>query len=1142
MKTKTSSKSAFFNARVLFGFFLCSASVLLAMLALAAPAPPGATKNAMQGPSILKPVVIKSAANAVSRAARDLPIAASIGKHEVEPALPPVKPLHPLPAGYVDTAAQTVAALLAMPAPLVTFEGQSSVDSGGGGAAGCLCLPPDTNGAVGPTQYVQMVNSVFSVYDKAGTRLTGPTPINALFSALPANSRCRATNDGDPVVVYDQLADRWLLSQFAVRDDAGGTNGPYSECVAISQTSDATGPYYVYDFMLGTTVFQDYPHFGLWSDAYYMTTHQFNQAGTAYLGQGAWAFERDRMLDGKPAQLIYFNLGTLPPPFNTGFGGQLPANLDGFTLPPAGATNYFVEVDSSADTGLGANLRIWKFHADWVTPANSSFGVSGQPNSVIPITDFARPNCNNNAVGCVPQLGDGSQLDPIGDRLMYRLAYRNFGDHESLVLNHTVVSNAVNGQTTQMGPRWYEVRDPGGTPQIFQQSTFVPTGPTDLLYRWMGSVAMDRAGNMAIGYSTSSNASFPSLAYAGRLASDPVNTLAQGETQMFAGTGPQHGGPMFGRWGDYTDMTVDPVDDCTFWYTNEYYSATDTGAFLWRTRVGSFKFPQCTPRPVGTLRGTVTDSSNNSPIAGASVKAGGYTATTNSSGVYQFSPLSPGSYTDTASATGYFASSASVTLTNGGVTTRDFALVRNQAVPTPTPAPPGVLQTVNPPVLNDPGGTITTNNYSVSWSPAEITAGLTSYIVEESTDYANPLFDNADGVTPPGQAGSLWGTNDPANPWIQNPAYRNSIPNSYAASGGAQGFPSGINTSLTLTNNITIPAGVGSARLTYYSRYFNDLDDTGNTEISTNGGSSWTSLRKLTDAALPPPPDTRVQSQEIDLAAYKGIPIKLRFRFDAGAFVYVGYRTLGWWVDDINVDGATWKQIGSTGPGTTSLNITNKPSGQYYYRVRGVYANGNLTTNSNVQDIIVNVPLTLTGVVSRMTHGSITPPFDINLPLLPTALPRGVECRSSTSLGAGNYTLVFTFGRTLKSVASASVTDHNPTSGTGTVNSSGIDSNDAHNYIVNLTGVSTGQYITVTLNTVHDAADNIGNVAGPQMGILVGDTTANGFVNSADVSQTQSQSGQSVTNSNFREDVTANGFINSGDISLVQSQSGASLP
>jgi hypothetical protein len=250
---------------------------------------------------------------------------------------------------------------------------------------------------------------------------------------------------------------------------------------------------------------------------------------------------------------------------------------------------------------------------------------------------------------------------------------------------------------------------------------------------------------------------------------------------------------------------------------------------------------------------------------------------------------------------------------------------------------------------------------------------------------------------------------------------------------------------------------------------------------------------------------------------------------------------VGWWVDDINADGATWRQVGTTGPGATSLAINNKPTGQYYYRVRGTYGNGSFTTNSNVQDIIVNSPLTLTGVVSRMTHGSITPPFDINLPLTP-ASPPAVECRSSASLGAGNYTLVYTFGRTLTSVASASVTGHDPTSGTGTVSSSAIDSSDAHNYIVNLTGVSTGQYITVTLNTVHDVAGNIGNVTGPQMGVLVGDVNATKRVDSNDVFEIRQNSLQAPANTTFRDDVDCSGRIDSNDVFVTRQQSLTGLP
>jgi hypothetical protein len=591
-------------------------------------------------------------------------------------------------------------------------------------------------------------------------------------------------------------------------------------------------------------------------------------------------------------------------------------------------------------------------------------------------------------------------------------------------------------------------------------------------------------------------------------------------------------------------MTVDPVDDCTFWYTNEYFSATDAPSGIWHTRVGSFKFPQCTPRPVGTLRGTVTDSSTSNPIAGASVTAGGYTAVTNGSGFYQFSPLAPGGYTDTASATGYFSSSPTVvTVTNGGVTTQNFALARNLAVPTPTPPPPSVLRTVNPPVLNDPGTTITTNNYTLTWSAAEVTAGLASYVVEESTDYVNPLFDNADAtLTPPQTVGPLWTTSPSSDPWTQNPAYHNSLPNSYfgnAQSGAAA------DTSLTLASNVTIPNTVSSARLSFYSRYFNDPDDTGNVEISTNNGTTWSSLRILTDAPSTPPADTRVQSQEIDLSAYRGVPFKLQFRFSNGTLLYFLIRSVGWWVDDINVDGATWHQIGTTGPGTTSLNITNRPNGHYYYRVRGVYSNGNLTTHSNVQDIIVNFPLT--AVVSRMTHGTITPPFDINLFQAaalcgPAGCPRGVECRSSASLGAGNYTMVFTFPNNLMSVASASVTAHDPTNATGTVNTSMVDSSDTHNYIVNLTGVSTGQYITVTLNNVHDVPGNIGNVTGPQMGVLVGDVDASGRVDSTDVFQVRQQTLQNAGASNFRTDIDASGRIDSTDVFMTRQQTLTSLP
>jgi len=1148
MKKDSNSKSGIFNPRVVLAFTLCSGGALLGMLSLAAPAP--SSKTNASDPGALKPVVITSITNGVSPAVRDLPLALPTTQL-ADRELPPVHPNQPVPTNFVDQVVQSAMGVLAVPSPIANFEGQSANDSG------CGCIPPDPNGAVGPSQYVQMVNSTFSVYAKNGALLSGPTQINALFQSLPDTARCHIDNNGDPVVLYDQLADRWVLTQFAIN----GGSGPSDECIAVSKGPDATGAYYIYDFPLSTVFFEDYPKLAVWPDAYYMSTHEFSFAsGNPYLGAGAWAFERDKMLAGQPARLVYFRLGAGDSATaQTFFGGQLPSTLDGFTLPPAGSPNYFAEVDAAADNNPdapGSLLRIWKFHVDWSNPANSTFGDSlNNPNSRTAVTDFARPNCINDAAGCVPQLGDSFQLDPIGDRLMYRNAYRNFGGHESLVLNHTVVSNATTGQ---MGPRWYEVRNPGGTPTIFQQSTFGPTSQTDLLYRWMSSVAMDSAGNMAIGYSTSNQTNFPSIAYAGRLVGDPLNTLSQGETQLFAGGGPQHGelfAPQFGRWGDYTAMQIDPLDDCTFWYTDEYYAAADAPTGIWHTRIGSFKFPQCTPRQTGILTGVVTDSGTGNPIAGASVTAGGYTAITFKNGVYQFSPLSPGSYSVTASEQGYFPSTATgVTVTNGGNTVQNFALTRNPAQPTPTPAPtPLPLETVNPPALTGPSGTTTNNSYMVTWSPAEVTTNLANYIVEESTDYVNPLFDNADNAAaPPGQAGSFWSTSysgvpETPNPWTQDPTFSHSMPLSYFANGAISennGFTFGnADSSLMLNSNITIPATVGSGRLTFWSRYFNDPDDTGNVEISTDGGSTWNKL-KVINIAPPfppgtPPADTRMQSYELDLSAYRGTPFKLQFRYNSGAFIYFLLRTVGWWVDDINVDGATWKQIGTTGPSTTSFNVTNKPGGHYFYRVRGAYTNGTYTDNSNVKDIIVNLPLQLTSVVSEKSHGSAGN-FDVNLPLAGT---RGVECRTPGQLpggATGDYQLIFTFSNNLQSVASASVT-HDPTK-TATVGSRAIGPKP-NQYTVNLTNVSNQQYIQVNLSNVADTlGHNIAAASSPQMGVLVGDVNASGDVDSADVFLVRQQTLHNVTLSNFREDLNASGDIDSADVFVARKQTLTSLP
>src|SRR5205823_2802024 len=277
-------------------FVLCFAGFVLAFIGLAQtpPSRPAAGVG-------MTPVVTRSIINGLSPAVRDLPTGPATGPRtiEKEDGLLRVRPDRAVPPNFTDSVVQSVPAPLAMATPIATFEGMNATEGCNG------CIPPDPNGAVGPSQYVQMVNSSFSVYAKSGTRQAGPTQINALFAGLPGTA-CANNNNGDPVVVYDRLADRWVLTQFAV---PGGSVG-YHECIAVSATSDATGRYYLYDFLLSPRLLEDYPHFGLWPDAYYMSTHQFDPANNnAYVGGGAFAFERVKMLQGLPAQMIYFNMG-----------------------------------------------------------------------------------------------------------------------------------------------------------------------------------------------------------------------------------------------------------------------------------------------------------------------------------------------------------------------------------------------------------------------------------------------------------------------------------------------------------------------------------------------------------------------------------------------------------------------------------------------------------------------------------------------------------------------------------------------------------------------------------------------------------------------------------------------------------------
>ena len=554
MKKTSPSQSAFFNPRVLLGFVLCSLGLLLALLGFSVYSSSSASAQAAnQARSDV--IVGTSYHNDVSPALRDVqqgwPLVFK-EQHEANP-----NPLIPnqhqdSPDAAVQNPDISARALLAptIPGPILNFKGIPYP------GVGCNCAPPDTNGSVGSTQFVQIVNEGYQVFDKAtGTSILGPNSIETVWTGF--GGACELHGFGDPTVVFDKSARRWVITEFASR------NGGFpitDECIAVSTSDDATGTYNRYGFHLSNQ-FIDYPHLAVWPDAYYLSINLFNSSGTAFLGPQPFAFDRAMMLAGQPATFITF------PPLGSNHAPFLPADLDGKKKPPAGAPNTYVEWPV---TGV---YNVYHFHVDFVTPTNSTFTLFASPVAA----GFTRlcPTTRD----CVPELGVGvgNRLDGIGDRLMYRLAYRTFRDgHESLVGNYTVKSNNV------AGIRWFELRGvTAGPVTVFQESTYQP----DTDWRWMGSIAMDRSGNMALGFSASSPLIHPQIRWAGRLATDPLNTLAQGEAHVFDGAGSQT--DTVNRWGDYSSMAIDPVDDRTFWYTTEYYNRTSS--FNWRTRIGSFR-------------------------------------------------------------------------------------------------------------------------------------------------------------------------------------------------------------------------------------------------------------------------------------------------------------------------------------------------------------------------------------------------------------------------------------------------------------------------------------------------------------------------------------------------------------------------
>jgi len=434
--------------------------------------------------------------------------------------------------------------------------------------------PPDTDGDVSPDNYFQMVNLSFEIFDRSGNLLMGPYDNQTIWEGFDDGQPYDNANDGDPVVLYDQVANRWLVSQFAVNT----TNRKYYELVAISVTSDPTGAWYRYAFQFNNM--PDYPKLSVWNDGYYLTANQFRK-GRTFVGGAVCILDRDAMLNGDPnARMLFFNLGT-------SYGSLLPADIDGSTPPSAGSPDYIMN--------LGTNsLNIWEAKVDWNNTANSS---------VTKVSTLSTQAFNYSGIS-ITQPVTTQKLDDLASRLMYRVQYRNFGSYQVMLTNHTVNADG-NGHA---GVRWYELRNYGSGWSIYQQGTYAPADGNS---RWMGSIAMNGDGDIALGYSVSGDNTYPSIRVVGQTAGAPdgLGVFDVSETTIKAGANSQTG---VNRWGDYSMMAVDPVDDHSFWYTTEYSG----GGWNWKTQIAAFNYGAAAViAPVADFSGNPTTVSEGEVVS-----------------------------------------------------------------------------------------------------------------------------------------------------------------------------------------------------------------------------------------------------------------------------------------------------------------------------------------------------------------------------------------------------------------------------------------------------------------------------------------------------------------------------------------------
>ncbi len=798
------------------------------------------------------------------------------------------------------------------PDPLAGWPGLNSDDNNA--IAGGRLMPPDTQGDIGKDHYIQWINLLFTIWDKSGTKVYPPQPGpaaatgNTLWTGF--GGACESNNSGDPITLWDPLAERWVMSQFAV------DGSPFMQCVAVSQTSDPTGSWYRYGYVWPGGRFPDYPKLGVWTDGYYITTNDFNSSLTAFVGITAGAFERDKMLAGLPAGFVYFQMTD---------GGvrdysALPADLDGNVAPPAGAPGVIAEFQDK--TWFTPNLptdQIWLFNLtlDWANPANSTFGVgaTNDPNYQLAISDVSE-NCGGR--DCVPQGNAAQKVDDIDFRIMHRLAYRNLGSSQALVASMTV------GAGGRAGVWWGEFQDNGAGWTTRQDGVYAPA---DSDHRWMPSVAMDTNGNIMLGYSASSTTIFPSVRYVGRLAGDPLGQMGD-EKIMVVGAAAQTGG---NRWGDYSSMSIDPTDGCTFWYTQEYIAVG--GNFQWQTWVGNMKFPSCSNGPSGVIEGYVKSTAGGAAIAGASVQIGAsYSTTTNAAGFYQIT-IPVGTYDVTATKFGYdSASQLGQVITEGGTTAVPDILL----TPVGTYAVDGFVTAA---VHNWPlwarievrqAGTLISTVYTSPWNgyyeipdlpngftydftvhsmyqgyqdevrPVTIAAGdqVQSFALLAAS--GNPAYacyldgginEDFNAAFPPLGWTIVNNGTVANNVWKRNDAWGRAnltggTGTAAAADSDSAGSGSGVFNTELWSPAIKMPATPRNLR--FKSAYYQYTSQTGTLDVSTNGGGTWTNLLTITTSAVAEP--------TINMSAYANQTIVLRWKFVSPSWAYY------WQVDDVRTE------------------------------------------------------------------------------------------------------------------------------------------------------------------------------------------------------------------------------------------------